>query len=1462
MEKRKKWQLALIVTVLALTLYNILPTIFYYSKPLSKPVTQNEAKGVASAIAGRVNGMEGQSIEWLGALAKNLKIKPKSIAPVAGDPKFIEMTFANAGDAEQFRKQLPRAGSLIPFAPAQLALGPPATNPNQVLVERAVSTNFPKGELENYFQFGTAGTELHSKLVAERAERVAVAAGGPSEPARILAAMRDPAAGVPDDMALALAQQVVEYDKAFGADSGIAQRFFASFSQFDGDKAGLIQTFVSRLNVLEKKHADDRRQLEMIERAQAIVKGNEAVFRSGADPLVEAKGSRIEIGARNPFIEAVVVEEGQLLLQLHDDVQKLREAAGDLEIDAYRADKLSQLLLGEMAYVSRVSGEAVQPEGGQFAVELSRLPGSESFMALDLGAVAKAKSEGLEHRLKSAWQPTSKDLAPESYPVLDYETFSALSPEKKQLGLVVYAPVNDPAVTPEGFRNSSIYVVARNMSTIAEKYRQAGQTSQDEPLQVDFQNLYELLTGSGFIGYPGSAYGLPAEFRNDFIFELGNYYDDLLAATREDFAVHGSQRYAVLEFTDQQQRILARNEIDTQMHEDLLKWRDEYQAAKVDMNLHAGLDVPPPTRNVFWDNLKLSTIKYFRGDDRKVLKWGLDLSGGKSVTIGLRDQSNKPVTDTVALKEGANELYNRVNKMGVSEVEIRVEGDHILMNFPGAQGLSASELVQGSTMTFHIVNEAFSPQNQEIAPQLGRFLQDVWNEAQVTDKTDAQSINEIAWRMLGGDASGEIAAMPRGPDAQALYEAGLQLANPYGEPMSSAFDDTVSSIAMWRGDSYAEWQGQPNPLFVVFHNYALDGTSLDNVHAEYDPSKGNMLVFGVKRSNVTADGAKLSPQADFYTWTAQFAQESVLGTPREKFSGGQGWRMAIVLNGTAISAPQLISPLSDRASVTGHFSQREVNQLVADLKAGSLTYTPKVVSERNVSPDLGKQEKTKGIIAAAVGLLLVIGCMSWYYRFAGIIASIAVMVNLLIMWGVLQNLEAALTLPGIAGIILTMGMAVDANVLVFERIREEFAATGRIASAVQAGYRKAFTAIVDSNITTIMAALILLHFDVGPIKAFAVTLIIGIVSSMFTALFMTRYFFAGWVQNPNHRSLNMMNMFKTTQFNFLSKARVAIASSFTLILIGMVFLFAQRHTMFGMDFTGGYSLAVNFEERADGNYRKATMDALLEAGVPIGQVEVRELNRPNQLRIQLGMGLEQPGEAFYQLPQSVAAGDALYPYQANPRINWVVEALEKGGLAVKAEQLPQLSDSWSVMSGQFSNTMRNNAIWGLGLALLSILIYITIRFEFKYAMSALIALSHDLLITVGAMAILHWMGVRVQIDLQVVGALMTIVGYSLNDTIVVFDRIRENGRLLRKLPFTDLINQSLNTTLNRTVMTSLTTLLVLVALVSFGGKAIFDFALVMTMGVVFGTFSSLFIASPVLLAFHRREQARQERQAA
>ncbi len=1510
MERQKRWQSVVIIAVILLTIYNILPTIFFYTKSLNEPIGDKKAVEVAHSIVDRVNDLEQEAVSWIKSFNKLLKIKANSIAIDADNPQFIHIKFSNDEDAKHFSTHIPRAGALIPFVPSQLSLVPTQVSSKHVTLQRNIPIQFNSNDISNYFEFSTKLTPdgnltpTYQKIIDDRAIQLGLAIGGISENAQYVeAALNQTDPQRADEFLHLLTQSILSYTNVFGENSSIAKRYYATFTQGPStQKSGTIDKLASTmqryqdrirlerisLQDQEKKIKEkggflesvDQQKLdylssreEKINQAVQIIKRQKYAFSSGSGywdyqdftALLNVEETppelqKIDVGTHNPLIDSIEIDwqNEKIQLTLHQDILNLKKGLLK-EKNTYVSDQLDQLIYNEIARIARESGEAITPFRNTFEIELNQLTDSQSFLTLKLSSIAEQQAAQLISLLNEKWNPAHADLRRDVFPIWDYETYQNLSPSQKKLGLLIYAPASLEDLPPQGFRTNSVYVVAKGAEQILAKLRNNPDSPQAKAFLEDFRSLSELLRQNGFYGYSGNTFPLSTAFSKDYIFEAEDFYQNILNATREDFTVHGTKKFAVLEFTDVKQRILTLNRIETQMHEDLLKWRDEYQSTQVDPSGQTQFEVPAPTKNILLNNLKLSFVKYFRGDERKILHWGLDLSGGKTVQIELRDSNNRVVKDEADIKQGINELYNRVNKMGVSEVTIRQEGSNITLDFPSAQGLSAAELVKASSMYFNVVNEKFTPNNPTLKDAVNRFLQEVWNEAVVTNRKEVENINQIAWNHLYGDTLDSEIAKPKSEAAKILFDNGLRLSSPQEQVISNAFNDSISKIALFRGDSFTDWQDQTHPLIVIFKNYALEGSNLDNVHASYDPSKGNFLSFQVKSSQVLKDKQKINPRNELHTWTANFAKENIGGTPLEKYSQGRGWRMAVILNGTIISSPGLDSPLRDSAMITGSFTQREVNRLESDLKAGSLTFAPHILSEKNVSPELGLKDRYMGILATIIALVLVIALMVGYYRFSGIVASVAVIFNLLIIWATLQNIQATITLANLAGIILTLGMAVDANVLVFERIREEFNQSGRIASAVRIGYRKAFSAIFDSNITTIIAAVILLNFDSGPIKGFAITLIIGIVSSMFTALFMTRYFFTGWVKNKKNQSLKMANLIRNTKYNFLKFAKPSIGISLVVILAGAYLLISQRATIFGMDFTGGFSLNLQVEAKKDEDYRSLIEKALIANGITAQDFQAKELSPANNIKLLLGKSLDQSGKPFYDMPLETDHANVEYAYQNNPRILWVVNALQSEGVILTGQSLNELAKSWTSISGQMSDSMRNNALIGLGIALLCILAYITIRFEFKYAVSATLGLAFDVFVTLGIVGILHALRVPVQIDLNTVAALMTIIGYSLNDTIIIFDRIRENLKSKKKQSFKEIINQALNTTLSRTLMTSGTTLIVLLSLVTLGGSSIFGLALVMIIGVVYGTLSSLFIAAPLLLFFQKKEEIKQEK---
>ncbi len=1499
MEKQKKWQFFLIIGVVFLTIYNILPTLFYYTKPLKSPVVETQALKIAGDIGERVNHLEQEALSWINSFCDLLNLNPLSVKINEQDPQLIHVQFKSVEEAGRLRKFLPRAGNLIGFAPSQLSLYDQESATKTVVIERRIPLHFQKKEIASYFQYGVKKdskgmfSDLYQGLVSDRVVQIGSSlTGSSSEGLQIQRALANLNEVQGRESLVDLSQNLLAFVKIFEENSAISKRYYASFSRVEGvDPASFIADFISALEHVKTQIRLERIQLskekenvEYLEVAQeqrldvlvakeatltnaeSLVRRHERIFSQGSTPWTYANVADnfnkeketldsgqvlpyfLSLEGRHPFIESIQVDwaKEKIFLKPYADFLKAKEGLSQLVLK----EMADQVLYNQMAFISHAAGEMIKPEAESFSIALSQTPGTESFLAFRLFTVASQEVKHLSELLKSSWIPKHPDLQRAVFPIWDYETYQALPLSERQMGLLIYAPALYNKMPLKGFKMNSIYIIAKGVDKILQRVQGSPESEGAKQFLEDFGQLQHLMQNSGFFGYSAGAMAASKEFAGDFIFEGEDYFQTLLKATRENFTVHGTKRYAVLEFVNVEERILTENKIGNEIHENLLKWRDDYRAAQVGARGISKYDVPAPTQNVFLSNCLLSLKKYFRGDDRKILHWGLDMSGGKTVQIELRDSSGKVVTNEADIRQGINELYSRVNKMGVSEVSIRQEGNTIALDFPGSQTLSATDLVKASSMYFHVVNEKFMT-NPSLADSTQRFLQEVWNEAVITNRKSSEEIQTIAWKHLYGSLVSTDKIQPRSAASKMLYDRGLRLANPQETGSVTLLDETFSKIAILRGDDFRSWYGQSHPLLIVFNNYALEGSNLENVHASYDPSKGNFLAFGVRGSYTGKEGQKKTPRDDLQAWTSKYAKEKIGGSSLEVDSQGRGFRMAVILNGTVVTAPALESALRESASITGSFTQREVNQLEADLKAGSLSFTPRILSEKSVSPELGAKERTQGIVATISALSLAILTMVVYYRFAGVVASVAVLFNLLIMWAALQNIGATLSLAGIAAVVLAVAMAVDANVLVFERIREEFAISGRIASAVHAGYRKAFSAIFDSNITTLIAALILLNFDAGPIRSFAVNLIIGIASSLFSSLFMTHFFFGKWVQNPKNKELKMANFIKSANFDFLKFTKPTVIVSLCVILVGGGLLLMSRQTVLGMDFTGGYALNLELKETPKGNYRLKVEEALLKKGVLPQEIQVRELEPSNHIRIFLAESLEKSGHPFYGMP--------LEQEGRNPKIAWVVKALQDSGCAISPTSLQTLEQNWTAISGQMSETMRLNALVGIALALACILVYITVRFEFKYAISATLCLAHDVFFCLGAIALMNRLGIAVQIDLHTVAALMTIVGYSLNDTIIVFDRIREDIKLMHKRPLSEVINHALNVTLSRTLMTSGITLLVLIPLIILGGSTLFGFALVMGVGVVFGTLSSLFIAAPLMQYFHRREMRRHEK---
>ncbi len=600
----------------------------------------------------------------------------------------------------------------------------------------------------------------------------------------------------------------------------------------------------------------------------------------------------------------------------------------------------------------------------------------------------------------------------------------------------------------------------------------------------------------------------------------------------------------------------------------------------------------------------------------------------------------------------------------------------------------------------------------------------------------------------------------------------------------------------------------------------------------------------LETAGLTQDTSKL---ASTYVVTLKFNKEGAerfarlttdFGPNGPQNPRAEGRQLAVILDGTLYSAPVIRGPIyGGSAQIEGNFSFATAQDLALVLRAGSLPAPIDIIEERTVAPTLGQHsiDSSKKAIMLGAGAVLVF--MLAYYLLAGVVANLALGLDMVLLplgmmiaagflglftgsgtWAGPIGLPT-LTLAGIAGIVLTIGMAVDANVLIFERIREEQAAGKRYRSAVDAGYDKVFSTIVDANITTLLTAVILFWQGSGPIRGFAITLSAGIIVSLYVALVVTRMMFDLLGAYTNIGSIKMFSLVRGTKIDFLGKRWIALGLSLLIILGSWAAFFQKGAGNFGVDFTGGAAVSYQMVGGESGPTAPEIDAYLKEKGLnPQIQIQSELVGEGDEAAIRYAV-VKVPFEEREQLP---------------------VLMQEK----YSEEVLLQVStDS---VGPQVGKELRKKGVMSIVWALIGIVIYISIRFEFGFAMGAIVALVHDVLVTVGLFCLFGR-----QLSLPIIAALLTIVGYSVNDTIVVFDRIREDLGLHKNKSYKDIANLSINQTLSRTLLTSVTTLLTVVMLLVFGGGSINDFALALFIGILVGTYSSIFVATPVTLLWHR-----------
>ena len=782
------------------------------------------------------------------------------------------------------------------------------------------------------------------------------------------------------------------------------------------------------------------------------------------------------------------------------------------------------------------------------------------------------------------------------------------------------------------------------------------------------------------------------------------------------------------------------------------------------------------------------------------LNLGLDLQGGIHLVLEVKTEGMEQQEAQDAVAQAQEVIRNRVDQFGVAEPTIQRQGDNrIIIELPGVQDVQRAKDLVGQTalLEFQLlepsedrtrliqrIDQVLAPEEEEeeedlllsstaeSAP-LSSMLNFAGEDLTVSGR-DLQRVKNLlntpeAQELIPADVEFIFSSKPAGAEGNEFYF--LYLVGKKPEMTGHMIQDAFVSIGQ-----IVEYMGQPIVNF-----------------------------------STTDEGVRLF----------------------SRITGAHiGERMAIVLDESVYSAPVIQSKISEgRGIITGSGTQEEAKDLAIVLRAGALPAEVEIIEDRTVGPSLGRDSIEQGKTAAIYSMVLIAIFMILYYRAAGLIADFALLLNLFFIMAVLAGFHATLTLPGIAGIILTIGMAVDANVLIFERIREELRSGKTVRAAIDSGYGHALSAIIDANVTTFLVGIVLYQFGTGPVRGFALTLCIGIIFSLFTAFFVTRTIFDLITRKSEQSTLSIgpVALFTNLNIRFLSLRNIGFGASAAVLLIGVVSILGINGIRPGIDFAGGTLLELHFDPAVQVEDIRGQLDRVPvgDAEIDLSKSEIKQFGSENDILIRVS----ESGEGT-----EVADG--------------IMEVLESGFAASIAEM--EWIRRQEKVGPKIGSELSSAAVRAVLVALALILLYMAWRFHrFLYGIAAVVALFHDVLITLGLLSLFD-----IEITLAVVAALLAIVGYSLNDTIVVFDRIRENLHTARRQGFDGTVNQSINECLSRTLITSATTLLAVLVLMIFGGEVNRDFTITLMIGVVVGTYSSIFVASPVLYLGQQRAAAK------
>ncbi|TGD81224.1 protein translocase subunit SecDF [Hymenobacter wooponensis] len=799
---------------------------------------------------------------------------------------------------------------------------------------------------------------------------------------------------------------------------------------------------------------------------------------------------------------------------------------------------------------------------------------------------------------------------------------------------------------------------------------------------------------------------------------------------------------------------------------------------------------------------------------------------------------NKEIEE--AIDRSFNILRSRIDKFGTSQPNIqRVKGTgRIQVELPGVDNPDrVRKLLQGQAkLEFWEVWRT-----DEFAPYLNQ-LNDVLSAKEATAAPVAATTTATTdtAKAAAGDSTSLASQLAKKGTATAKTDSAAPkknvLASLFTMPgtLGSNVRDTARVNAVLRSpDTRAVLPSNLTFLWGVKPD-VIDGQEYLQLYAIRKSREAEAPIGGEVISEARGDFDQLSGRAEV----------SMQMTP----SGARKWQkltaanigrqVAIVLDDNVYSAPVVQAEIAGgNSSISGNFTIEEAQDLANILKAGKLPAPTRIVEEAVVGPSLGQEATNQGLYSSLAGLVIIMIFMAVYYGRAGMVADAALLFNMFLILGVLAQFSFALTLPGIAGLVLVIGTSVDANVLIFERIREELDHGLQTQDAISKGYSRAFSAIFDSNVTTLIIALILGFFGTGPVQNFAITLGIGVFTSFLSAVYVSRLIIERLTKGKATTSLTFdtaisRHLFKGTNFDIVGKRKYAYIASTVVIVLGFALMAMQGGPNLGVDFRGGREYIVDFNKAVPASDVRdlLTSDYFGGAGT-----EVKTFGSTSRLRITTGY---------------LAADEST---DADKKVRTALET----GLAKKyAADAPTIKSS-SKVGATIADDIKKTSVVSLGLTLLAIFVYVLFRFEkWQYSMAAVVALFHDALLVIATFPIARALGLNYEMDQVFVAAVLTVIGFSMNDTVVIYDRIREYLRENKHLTFAQVVNPALNSTFSRTMITFTTVFLVVGVLYVFGGETLRSFSFAMLIGIVYGTYSSLFIAAPLILdTYGRKEKA-------